>query len=88
MLNPHAAPFEPKAAQASSQQPSYDYYYYDPLEDDDGPLTSEDLEELEAVEDWVEQMAELAESEREHLISLALSQAAPEEIAAVELKHI
>jgi hypothetical protein len=36
-------------------------------------ITEEDLEELEALEAWVEQMAQLDEMEREHLIATALS---------------
>lgn len=35
-------------------------------------LTSEELEELEAAEDWVRTMADLDEMEREHLIATAL----------------
>ncbi|KAG2453591.1 hypothetical protein HYH02_001809 [Chlamydomonas schloesseri] len=49
-------------------------------------ITEEDLEELEALESWVEQMAQLDEMEREHLIATALSEAEPSQILEAEMR--
>lgn len=75
-LNPFAAPFVPSHQGA-----------YCAVEDDEASITSTELEELEALEEWVQLMAELEESEREHLISVALSQAPAERIIELELRH-
>jgi len=83
VLNPNAAAFVPASTQAahsedaSDQWACYaDYYNYDydynELEED---LTDEQLEELEAVDAWLDMMVDLEESETEHLIAYALQHA-------------
>ncbi|KXZ52856.1 hypothetical protein GPECTOR_8g238 [Gonium pectorale] len=64
------------------------FYYgsYDPAIHLEEAVTSEELEELEACEEWVRTMADLDEMEREHLIATALSEAEPSQILEVEMR--
>jgi hypothetical protein len=47
-------------------------------------MTQEDLDEIEACEDWVAQMAMIELAEREHLVELALRHAPQEKLAEIE----
>ncbi|PNW75299.1 hypothetical protein CHLRE_12g521300v5 [Chlamydomonas reinhardtii] len=74
-------------AEAPEFYPSYMYAateYYEAGSEEG--ITEEDLEELEALEAWVEQMAALDEMEREHLIATALSEAEPSQILEAEMR--
>ncbi|PNG99980.1 hypothetical protein TSOC_014222 [Tetrabaena socialis] len=81
-LNPNAAEFVPSSRQ----------FYYDPAccydPSFEEHVTSEELEELEACEEWVALQAELEESEREHLIAMALMEADPRQILEVEVRAL
>ncbi len=47
-------------------------------------ISEEELAELEAVDDWIEQLVELELAEQEHLKATALAEAPPEAILVVE----
>ncbi|GIL93305.1 hypothetical protein Vretimale_15695 [Volvox reticuliferus] len=89
-LNVNAPEFIPGSWKSQTSQPyngnNNFYYYTDPAIEE--AVTSEELEELEAAEDWVRQMAELDEMEREHLIATALSEAEPSQILEVEMRAL
>ncbi|KAG2499015.1 hypothetical protein HYH03_003201 [Edaphochlamys debaryana] len=82
MLNPSAPEFIP--AWATCYDPSAYTGYYD----EEGPLSEEELLELEAMEDWVNTMAELEAAEQEHIIATALSEAEPSQILEVEMRAL
>lgn len=76
-LNPAAAPFVPSCSPGGLS-----YTSEVPL--DSEFITQEDLDELEAAEDWVATMANIEEAETEFLIDLALDFAPAKRIAEVE----
>ncbi|GFR43761.1 hypothetical protein Agub_g4873 [Astrephomene gubernaculifera] len=87
-LNHLAPEFVPGSVKSNSSLSGYGqdtpYFYADPSYEE--AVTSEELEELEACEEWVRTMAELDEMEREHLIATALSEAEPSQILEVEMR--
>ncbi|GBF90070.1 hypothetical protein Rsub_02778 [Raphidocelis subcapitata] len=76
-LNPAATPFVPSSLGGIS------YTSEDAMESEEF-ISQEDLDELEAAEDWVATMANIEEAETEFLIDLALDFAPATRIAEVE----
>ncbi|GLC37762.1 hypothetical protein PLESTB_001474200 [Pleodorina starrii] len=85
-LNVHAPEFVPGSWKAATNHFYYGSYYYKSDFALEEAVTSEELEELEACEEWVRTMADLDEMEREHLIATALSEAPPAKILEVEMR--
>lgn len=72
-LNPSAAPFIPSK--------------YTAIEEDDAgeeSISQEDLDEIEAAEEWVALQAGIEEAEAQFLIDLAVELAEPTRLAEVE----
>ncbi|GAB4815455.1 hypothetical protein N2152v2_002501 [Parachlorella kessleri] len=86
-LNPSAAVFIPRSQPRAipSATGGYPELPADPFELSEVALSPAELEELEAVESWVELLASLEEEEVEHSIALALRYGDKGKIA--EIRH-
>lgn len=75
-LNPLAPEFVPGSSPMKGAAPE--------LADSEEFISQEELDELEAVEEWVATMAGIEEAENAFLIELALELAPPQRVAEVE----
>lgn len=85
-LNPNAPEFVPQSLEHTGQEEHWEA-------EQEGEPTQDELDELEAVDAWVDLMASLEEEENEHIIAIALqyapaaAQVIEEEVLSAERKR-